>query len=342
MRTVWAKRRRLSSADPNRGRVELSRRFGDTSWTRGKGPIALGPEMSIRDFLAAPRPTLSFEVFPPRTQQGRDSLWTTLARLAEAKPDFISVTYGASGSTRTISRDVIRRLAESHAITPLAHLTCVGAARAEVVEVVEEFLTEGVRDFLAIRGDPPAGDPYWRPHPDGLLYASQLVGVIREVAEVYGLPRDAVTVGVAAFPATHAWHESRDRGLGLLREKEEAGADFAITQIFYEPEQYLALAEDARAVGISLPIIPGIIPLVDPARAARVQELTGVKIPGSLLELVAAAEAEGADAARAAGVASAARLARAVLDGGAPGVHVYTFNRYQAPLELASALNLRG
>lgn len=297
--------------------------------------------MSIHDLLAAPRPTLSFEVFPPKTQKGRDALWATLARLAETRPDFASVTYGASGSTRTVSKDVVRHLAETHAIRPLAHLTCVGASRAEVTQVVEEFLAEGVRDFLAIRGDPPAGDPDWRPHPDGLLYASQLVAFIREIAEAHGLSRDALTIGVAAFPAAYAVPESREQALAVLQAKEEAGADFAITQIFYEPEQYLVLAEDARAAGISLPIVPGIIPLVDPERAARVQELTGVTVPGSLLELVTSAEENGADAAHAAGVASAARLARAVLDGGAPGVHIYTFNRYQAPLELAAALDLR-
>jgi methylenetetrahydrofolate reductase (NADPH) len=297
--------------------------------------------MTIKDLLTAPKPTLSFELFPPRTPEARERLWDTLGHLAGARPDFASITYGASGSTRTESRDVVRRLAAEHTIRPLAHLTCVSASRAELTEVIEEFLAEGVRDFLALRGDPPSGQPDWRPHPDGLLYASQLVTHLRMVAAAKGITRDEISVGVAAFPALHTDERWRDQALEVLLAKQEAGADFAVTQVFYDADQYLALAEDAQAVGITFPILPGIIPLVGPARAARLEQLTGVTIPGTLLEALESAEANGGEAVRAAGVAHAANLAREVLDGGAPGVHIYTFNRYQATLELVQAIGLR-
>lgn len=159
--------------------------------------------MTIRDLLTAPAPTLSYELFPPRTPAAEDALWDTIARLAATRPDFASITYGASGSTRGTSRSVVERLAKSHTIAPLAHLTCVDQSRAQVVEVIEEFLAEGVRDFLALRGDPPAGYTDWQPHPDGLLYASELVALIRDVAHAHGIGN--LSVGVTAFPAQKFW-----------------------------------------------------------------------------------------------------------------------------------------
>ena len=295
--------------------------------------------MSIRDLLTRPTPTLSYELFPPRTPAAEDALWETVARLADTRPDFASITYGASGSTRTSSRDVVRRLAETHTIPPLAHLTCVDASKAEIVAVIEEFLAEGVRDFLALRGDPPKGEADWRPHPDGLLYASELVSLIRDVADAHALSHEELSIGVTAFPAAHANEQWREQGLTVLAAKQEAGADFAVTQVFYRVEQYLALVEDAKAAGISIPILPGIIPLVDSGRATRLEQLTGVPAPQELVTALAAAEDE--DSARAAGVGHAAILARELLDAGAPGIHVYTFNRHQAALELVEATGIR-
>lgn len=295
--------------------------------------------MTIATLLEGPAPTLSFELFPPRTPEAQEALWDTIARLAATAPDFASITYGASGSTRTTSRDVVRRLAETHTIPPLAHLTCVNASRAQVTEVIEEFLAEGVRDFLALRGDPPAGQSDWRPHPDGLLYASQLVELIREVAAAHGIGDPELSIGVTAFPASHAQEQWRASGLEVLRSKQQAGADFAVTQVFYDASQYTALVEDAKAAGIALPIVPGIIPLLNTARAARLEQLTGVPAPAELVAELAAAEDE--HAARAVGVAHAAHLARQLLDADAPGVHIYTFNRHQAALELVDAIGIR-
>ncbi|WP_062313340.1 methylenetetrahydrofolate reductase [Demequina rhizosphaerae] len=292
--------------------------------------------MTIRDLLAAGRRTLSYELFPPRTPAAESTLMETMDLLAATRPDFMSITYGASGTTRGTSRSVVHRLAVQHTIPPLAHLTCVDQSRAELVEVIETYLAEGVRDFLALRGDPPRGQVDWRPHPDGLLYASELVTLLREVARAHGV--QDLSVGVTAFPAQHAIERFRQLGLDVLRAKQDAGADFAITQVFYEVDQYVALVEDAAADGIHLPVIPEVMPLVSLRRAKRAAELTGVPTPDELFAELEVAEDDAA--ARAAGVAHAARLSRGLLDAGAPGIHIITFNQHAAALELVDAMGL--
>ena len=291
--------------------------------------------MTIRELLGNGRPTLSYELFPPRTPAAQQQLTATMALLAATRPDFMSITYGASGTTRGTSRDVVQSLAVAHTIPPLAHLTCVDQSRDDLVAVIEEYLAEGVRDFLALRGDPPKGQVDWRPHPDGLLYASQLVALLREVAAAHGVE---ICIGVTAFPAQHAVEQWRQQGLDVLRAKQDAGADFAITQVFYEVGQYVDLVRDAAQQGITLPIIPEVMPLVSARRAHRAAELTGVPTP---TELVAALEAAADDdAALAAGVDHAARLSHDLIDAGAPGIHIITFNRHQAALSLVDALGL--
>jgi methylenetetrahydrofolate reductase (NADPH) len=291
--------------------------------------------MTIRELLRAPAPTLSFEFFPPRDAAGQEALWETIARLADTRPDFASITYGASGTTRGSSREVVRRLADGHTIRPLAHLTCVDQSRDEITAVIEEFLSEGVRDFLALRGDPPAGQPDWRPHPDGLLYASELVAHLRDVVAARGIAEDEFSVGVTAFPAAHGQEQWRQQGLDVLRAKQDAGADFAVTQLFYEAAQWEALATDALAAGITLPILPGIMPLLSTGRAARLERLTGVTVPRSVLDALKGAPDD--EAARRVGIAHAASLVRELIAAGAPGVHVYTFNRHEAVLDLVAA-----
>ncbi len=298
----------------------------------------MATEMTIRDLLRAPAPTLSFELFPPRDDHAQEALWETMARLAEARPDFASITYGASGTTRRSSREVVRRLADAHTIRPLAHLTCVDQSRDEITAVIEEFLAEGVRDFLALRGDPPVGQPDWRPHPDGLLYAHQLVAHIRHVVGARGIAEGEYSIGVAAFPAAHAEERWRQQGLDVLLAKQDAGAEFAVTQVFYEAAHWEVLAADALAAGITIPILPGIIPLLSTGRAARLEQLTGVSVPESVLRALAAEDDAGA--ARAAGITHAAALARDLVSAGAPGIHVYTFNRHEAALDLAAAAGL--
>lgn len=290
--------------------------------------------MTIRDLLASRRPTLSYELFPPRSPAAESALEQTMELLAQTKPDFMSITYGASGTTRGTSRGVVQRLAEQHTIPPLAHLTLVDQSRAELTQVIEDYLAQDVRDFLALRGDPPKGQQDWQPHPDGLKFASELVALLREVAAAHGV--DDLSVGVTAFPAQHADQRFRQSGLDVLRAKQDAGADYAITQVFYQVDQYEALVDDAASQGIGIPIVPEVMPLVNVRRATRAQELTGVPTPPALF---AALEGAVDDAhARAAGVEHAARLSRGLLAAGAPGIHIITFNQARAALDLVEAV----
>jgi len=294
--------------------------------------------MTIRDLLRDNAPTLSYELFPPRSPNAEKMLEATMAMLAGTRPDFMSITYGAAGATRGTSRSVVQRLARAHTIPPLAHLTCVDQSRAEITQVIEEYLAEGVRDFLALRGDPPQGQADWRPHPDGLLYASELVVLLREVAGANGI--DNLSIGVTAFPAQHVMPQWRQQGLDVLRAKQDAGADFAITQVFYEVSQYQALVRDAASQGIGIPIIPEVMPLVSAKRAHRAAQLTGVPTPDALVAALEAAQEDDL-AARAAGVEHAARLSSELIDAGAPGIHVITFNKHEAALDLVKHLPLR-
>lgn len=292
--------------------------------------------MTIRTLLAGDTPTLSYELFPPRTPEADSALWDTFERLVTTDPDFISVTYGAAGSTRSSSREVVERLLDAHTLPVLAHLTCVGASRAELIEVVEGYLAEDVTDFLALRGDPPKGEPDWRPHPDGLHYASELVALIHEVGAAHGI--DDLSIGVTAFPTQHAQEQWRQQALDVLRAKQDAGAHFAITQVFYDVDSYVSLVRDARAQGIVLPIIPEVVPVASAARASRLEQITGVPTPPELIATLAAADSP--DEALERGVAACADFSKQLLDAGAPGIHVITFNKHTAPLELVASLGL--
>lgn len=309
--------------------------------------------MTTADLFTHPlgRPTVSFEIFPPRTPAAADALWRTVQDLAAVDPDFISVTYGASGSTRDSSRGIVRRILRETGVTPVAHLTCVGASRAEVATLVGEFLDEGVRSILALRGDPPKDQPDWQPPADGLAYASDLVALIRELeadrvaTPEPGAPSSArpgpepLSVAVAAYPGGTA-SPTRSRDVAALLAKQEAGADYALTQLFYDPAAYAGLVHEARAAGVHLPIVPGVIPMTDAGRLQRLAGLTGVPAPVELLARLEAAETP-AERHRI-GIGATVDLAHAVLDAGAPGLHIYTFNRSDAALDLLEGVHLDG
>lgn len=316
--------------------------------TAAPGTAALGtaaPGTAARTGLAAriadpARPTVSFELYPPRTPAGMASLQRAVERLVAAEPDFISVTYGASGSTRETSRQVVRWLKESTDVDVVAHLTCVGAPWEEVRATAEGFLEEGVCDLLALRGDPPRGDTEWRAHPAGLRSGSELVARLRGLGDEHGVP---LSIGVAATPSA-AWarpgqapRPGEDDVLAL-RAKQEAGADFAITQVFFAAEAYADYVAAARAAGVTLPVLPGVVPLADPVRLRRLQEISGVPVPGHVLATLDACADD--DARTVAGRRLGAELVDAVLAAGAPGVHLYTFNTHPASLDLLAALGL--
>lgn len=313
-------------------------------------PITGSPGTAAQPVRAIDRPTVSFELFPPRTPQTLEALWTTVEALAAVRPDFISVTYGASGSTRRTTRELVRELLASTSVLPIAHLTCVGTSRAEITTVIEEFLDEGVRSFLALRGDPPQEPPGWQPDPAGLTRASELVELIRAVessrcgvsaSQALRGAAHGLSVAVAAFPGGNPIAGSaREQDLNALLAKERAGANFAITQLFFDPESYLALVRDARALGVTIPIVAGLIPTTDPARLLRVQTLTGVPVPRDLLARLEAADS--AAERHRVGIRAGVDLAKAVLDGGAPGLHIYTFNKHEAALDLLEGAHLGG
>lgn len=296
------------------------------------------------------RPTISFELMPPRNPAAAPKFWGTVERLITARPDFVSVTYGAAGGDRDTARTVISRILEFAPVLPIAHLTCVGASRDNVAEVIDEFLAEGVRSFLALRGDPPKDQPDWSPPPGGVHSSDELVALLREVeakrcaANPSTALRSAarpLTIAVATFPSGNAAAgTSRAQEVQRLLEKQQAGADFAITQIFYEPETYVDFVADARAAGVTLPILAGLLPMTDPARLARVETLTGVPAPSALVRDLESLTDLGARHTR--GIAASVELADAVLAAGAPGLHISTFNKHEAALDLLEGVHLGG
>ncbi len=280
----------------------------------------------IAELLAA-GPTLSFEFFPPRTAEAAATLRTTVADLAPLAPAFVSVTYGAGGSTRDLTHGlVVDLLADGW--NPMAHLTAVQHTRAELVDIVAGYRDAGVRNVLALRGDPPADVEPFRE----LEHAADLVALVREVAGA------GASVGVAAHPEGHPLAASLDEDRRHLAAKLEA-ADFAVTQFFFEAAQWERLVEDLAALGCTRPVLPGIMPVTNLAQIERFAQLSGATVPGWLVERLSAVGDDPA-AVRAVGVEAATELCRDLLAAGAPGLHLYTLNRSTATREIADALGL--
>lgn len=299
-------------------------------------PGTMESELSITTELRKPR--ISFELYPPRTENATESVWRAVQELAAWNPRCFSVTYPSSDTGRVASYGLVKRILAETDIAPVAHLTVVGASRAELIAYVRELFRLGVRDFLALRGDPEPGQD-WVSHPDGLNYASDLVTLIRgvEVRErEEGRDLGRVSVGCAVYP--HAGAEFRHREFVAMRAKHNAGSTFAITQVFYNVAQYAALVDGAPRAGVPMPILPGIIPLTDPARLGRLAKLTGVEVPAHI-----AALAELDDDERfARGIQLTADLVEQSIAAGAPGVHVFTFNQARPSVALCHELAARG
>lgn len=292
--------------------------------------------------------TLSFEVMPPRKENLIKPFWDTVQRLLSVTPDFLSVTYGAAGQDRHSARDVVRSLVQDSPVQPIAHLTCVGTTATEVGEVVSDYLDAGVRTFLALRGDPPVGRPDWQPAPGGVSSATELVTLIRsiEAARCAQYPGAALraafkplTIAVAAFPAGNpAAGTSPNQEVERLLVKQSAGASFAITQLFWETDTYVNFLEKARSNGVTIPIVPGILPPTDIKRVNRMTELTGVVFPEYLRRRLESAQS--VEEMYSNGVSLGARLARDLHEAGAPGIHMYTFNKAAPALDVLDAAGL--
>jgi methylenetetrahydrofolate reductase (NADPH) len=285
---------------------------------------------TVRELLERPDPSFSFEFFPPKTDEGERNLWRAIRDLEPYAPTFVSVTYGAGGSSRDRTIRVTERIATETTLTPVAHLTAVGHSVAELRGVIGDYAGAGIRNVLALRGDPPGGPLRpWQAHPEGLQYAGELVSLVRSLGDF--------SVGVAAFPDKHPGAPDIETDARRLVAKCEAGADFAITQFFFSADAYFRLRDRVAALGCDVPILPGIMPVTQTSSVQKMAEMAGAIFPPELLERL---EALGDDptAVRAVGVEVASDLATRLLDGGAPGVHFYTMNRSTAALEIFQAL----
>jgi methylenetetrahydrofolate reductase (NADPH) len=277
-------------------------------------------------------PVFSFEFFPPKTDDGVRTLFETVEALRPLGPAYVSVTYGAGGSTRIRTVELVKRLKREAEVEAMAHVTCVGASREEIASVLDEVAEAGIQNVLALRGDPPRGQLEFVPHPDGFRYASELVAFIRSRPD-----RWRFCVGGAAYPEGHV--ETRDLGQDLrnLAAKVAAGVDFLVTQLFFDNEKYFGFVQRARAAGISLPIIPGIMPFTNVEQVERFTAMCGASIPAALRAAMEVRRAD-LDAARELGVAYASLQCADLLRRGAPGVHFYTLNRSPSTRAIVAAL----
>jgi methylenetetrahydrofolate reductase (NADPH) len=285
--------------------------------------------MRIEDILGEQRPVFSFEFFPPKTDEGQAVLESALSDLKEDAPEYVSVTYGAGGTTRNRTLEITKWLKRDLGIEAMAHLSCVGESKERVAEILGELADAGIENVLALRGDPPRGETEWKPHPEGLHYSVELIELIRE--------RFDLCVGAACFPEVHPEAPDLDTDLHYARRKVAAGAAFLITQLFFDNELYFEFVDAARSAGIGVPIIPGIMPITNFNQIKTITGMCGATIP-SELERELEGRAGDPEAVAELGVAYATLQCSDLLARGAPGIHFYTLNRSPATRAILAAL----
>jgi methylenetetrahydrofolate reductase (NADPH) len=284
--------------------------------------------MRIADRFGEASPVFSFEFFPPKTPAGEKALRRAIDRLRALEPAFVSVTYGAGGSTRQKTIEIVSHIKRDFGIEAMAHLTCVGHSRDDIASILDHLRAEGVENILALRGDPPQGEEAFVRTQNGFGFASELVAFIRAGYDF--------CLGGAGYPEGHTECRDLDTDVQHLRAKVEAGAEFIITQLFYHNTDYFAFVERARKAGIEVPILPGIMPITDGPQIERIAQLCGARIPGELRDRLLAADH--ADAAQAVGVSWAVNQCRELLERGAPGIHFYTLNKSPATTAILEQL----
>jgi methylenetetrahydrofolate reductase (NADPH) len=287
--------------------------------------------MRINEILAAETPVFSFEFFPPKTEAGEQNLYKALSELRPLDPSFVSVTYGAGGSSREKTIEIVKRIKEDFGLEAMAHFTCVGATVPELRATLDEMQEAGIENVLALRGDPPEGQADWTKTDGGLEYSHELVELI---GGAYPF-----AIGAACFPETHIHAESAESDLRYLTEKVRSGVDFLITQMFFDNSFYFDFVARARRVGVEVPIIPGIMPITRVGQVERMATMCGSAIPDGLRTELRG-RAQDAEAVLDFGVAYATLQCAELLAAGAPGVHFYTLNRSPATRAIVSALKL--
>jgi len=277
--------------------------------------------------------SFSIEFFPPKDEAGEARLWSALSELEKARPDFVSVTYGAGGSTRDRTVRITSEVTARTGIPTIAHLTCVGSTEAELISILEQYRRAGIKSILALRGDPQGGpSAQWITTPGGFDHADQLVSLAHE---------KGFEVGVAAFPDGHpASHGDFSRDITVLLEKERRGATFATTQFFFDVDRYFVLVEALRGAGSQLDIYPGILPITNAAQLRRMAELSGTPLPQSVRERIEAVESDVAEV-RKVGIDIASEICAELLARGVPGLHFYTMNSAASTLEIVKRIGLR-
>lgn len=285
--------------------------------------------------VAAPLPgdvKVSFEFFPPKTAEMEEKLWACITRLATLEPAYVSVTYGAGGTTRERTHATVVRLRTETALEPAAHLTCVGATRAEIDAIAERYWTAGVRHIVALRGDPPEGSTHYQPHPGGYAYACDLVAGLKRVADF--------EISVAAYPEMHPEAPSAQFDIENLKRKIDAGATRAITQFFFDVDIFFRFLDRCQAAGINVPIIPGILPVTNFGQVVRFAKQCGAAVPAWMGELFAGLDSD-PETRRLIAASVAIEQCRALHAGGVKQFHFYTLNRADLAFAICHVLGVR-
>lgn len=288
--------------------------------------------MKIASLFHRGTPVVSFEFFPPKTEEGVESLYRTVDELRACRPSYVSVTYGAGGSTRDRTLELVTRIQRDLALTAMAHLTCVGSTRAEIKEVLKRLVDAGIQNVLALRGDPPKGATEFQPTAGGFRYAAELIAFIRD--QGFDL-----CVGAACYPEGHVETRDLEQDLDHLAAKVKCGVDFLISQLFFDNQDYRAFVRRCRSAGITVPIVPGLMPVTNVAQTQRFTQMCGSRIPQELHRRLKVVEKDLA-AVVATGVHWTVDQGRQLLQDGAPGLHFYTLNKSSATLAVHAALGL--